>query len=176
MPLKRREDATLLTGNGTYVDDVKFPNMLYASFVRSSYAHARIKHVDLSVALKVPGVVFAISGEEIKKLTKPLPFPVSLPGRKETPVYLLAIGKVHYTGEPVAVVVAENRYIAEDAAEKVVVDYEPLEAVIDVERALDQDAPILYDGWTSNEMIGFPFRIGEVDEELSRSDFVIKEK
>lgn len=166
----------LVTGSGTYVDDVKFPNMLYVSFVRSNYAHARIKGIDLSAAMKVPGVIFAVDGEEIKRVTKPLPFPVSLPGRRETPVYLLATDKVHYTGEPVAAVVAENRYIAEDAAEKVIVDYEPLEAVVDVERALEKDAPILYDGWNSNEMIGFPFRIGEVDEELSKSDFIIKEK
>lgn len=174
--MKRREDAVLVTGHGTYVDDIKLPNMLFVSFVRSSYGHAKIRSIDLSPALKVPGVVFAIGGEEIKKMTKPLPFPVSLPGRKETQVYLLAAGKVHYTGEPVAAVVAEDRYIAEDAAERIVVDYEPLEAILDAERALEKDAPRLYDGWESNEMIAFPFRIGQVEEALEKSDFVIKEK
>jgi aerobic carbon-monoxide dehydrogenase large subunit len=175
-PLKRREDAVLVSGHGVYVDDVKFSGMLYAAFVRSDYAHAKIKSVDLSPAIESPKVVLALSGVQIKRDTKPLPLSVTLPWMKKTDVYMLAVDKVHYTGEPVAVVVATDRYAAEDGAEKVVVNYEPLEPVIDAEKALTPESPRLYDSWDNNELIAYNFKIGEVDKALAESDHVIKER
>lgn len=175
-PLKRREDLVLVGGHGVYVDDIKFSGMLYAAIVRSDYAHARIKKVDLSQALASPKVVLALSGDQIKRDTKPLPLSVTLPWMKKTDVYMLAVDKVHYTGEPVAVVLASDRYAAEDGAEQVSVEYEPLDPVVDTEKALDPNSPKLYDSWDNNELISYNFKIGEVDEALERSDYVVKKK
>jgi len=175
-PLKRREDAVLLSGHGTYVDDIKFSGMLYAVILRSAYGHARIKKVDLTKAIESPGVVLALSGDQIKRDTKPLPLSVTLPWMKKTNVYMMAVDKVYYTGEPVAVVLATSRYAAEDGAEKVEVEYEPLEAVVDAEKAIDPKSPKLYEGWDSNELIAYNFKIGEVDEALANSYHVVKER
>ncbi len=175
-PLKQREDLVLVSGHGVYVDDIKFSGMLYAAIVRSDYAHARIKKVDLSQALASPKVVLGFSGDQVKRDTRPLPLSVTLPWMKKTDVYMLAVDKVHYTGEPVAVVLATDRYAAEDGAEQVSVEYEPLDPVVDSEKALDPNSPKLYDSWDNNELIAYNFKIGEVDEALARSDYVIKKK
>jgi aerobic carbon-monoxide dehydrogenase large subunit len=174
--MKRREDKCLITGHGSYVDDFKFPGLLYASFVRSSYAHARIKSVDLQRARESAEVVFATSGLEIEKETKPLPAELELPGLKKTPLYMLATRKAHFVGEPIAVVLARSRYSAEDAAEKVEVEYEPLECVIDAEKAMENDSPLLYENWNSNELLTFRLNLGSVKEALEKSDYVSKHK
>ena len=175
-PLKRREDAVLVSGHGVFVDDIKFSGMLHAAILRSDYAHARIRKVDLSRALESPGVVLALSGRDIAGATKPLPLSVTLPWMKKKDVFMLAVDKVYFTGEAVAVVLATDRYLAEDALEKIVVDYEPLEAINDAERSLESSAPRLYDGWDTNELIAYNFKIGEVEDALEQADFVIKEK
>ena len=175
-PLKRREDAVLVSGHGVFVDDIKFSGMLHAAILRSDYAHARIKKVDLSSALESPGVVLALSGKDIAGSTKPLPLSVTLPWMKKKDVFMLAVDKVYFTGEAVAVVLATDRYLAEDALEKIIVDYEPLEAINDAERSLESSAPRLYDGWDTNELIAYNFKIGEVEDALEKADFVIKEK
>jgi aerobic carbon-monoxide dehydrogenase large subunit len=174
--LRRREDPVLLSGHGTFVDDVKFPGMLYAGVVRSDYGHARIRSIDFQEALKLPGVVYAIGGNEIRKEMRPLPLSEITARMKSTEVFSLAVDKVHFAGEPVAAVVAENRYIAEDAIAKVVIEYEPLESVVDAEKALETDSPKLYEEWGTNEMLHHRFRIGNLEEAFSISDYVIKEK
>ena len=173
-PLKRREDAILVTGRGTYVDDIKFSGMLHAAILRSAYGHAKIKRIDTSRALEAPGVVMVLSGEDLLGKVKPLPLAVTLPWMKKTDIYMLAVEKVYFTGEAVAVVVATDRYLAEDALEKIEVEYEPLEAVVDAERALEPDAPKIYPGWENNELIAYPFRVGDVDAALATSDYVVK--
>jgi carbon-monoxide dehydrogenase large subunit len=175
-PLKRREDAVLVSGHGVYVDDIKFSGMLHAAILRSAYGHARIKKIDLSAALESPGVVLALSGQDLLGKTKPLPLSVTLPWMKKTDVYMLAIDRVYFTGEAVAIVVATDRYLAEDALEKIEIEYEPLEAINDAERALEPTSPILYPGWDSNELIAYHFKIGEVEQAFATSDFVVKEK
>ena len=175
-PLKRREDSVLLSGHGVYVDDVKFSGMLYAAILRSDYAHARIKNIDLSRALESPGVVLALSGREISRDTKPLPLSVTLPWMKKADVYMLAVDKVHFTGEAVAVVLATDRYLAEDALEKIEIEYEPLQAINNAEKSLEADAPRLYESWDSNELIQYNFKIGDVEDALANSDYVIKER
>jgi aerobic carbon-monoxide dehydrogenase large subunit len=174
--MRRKEDPVLLTGHGTFVDDVKFPGMLFAGIVRSSYGHARIRNIDLEPALKLPGVLFAVSGNEIRKETRPLPLSEITPRMKSTEVYSLAVDKVHFVGEPVAAVLAEDRYVAEDAIAHVAIDYEPLPCVVDAERGLDTDSPKLYEEWGTNEMLHHKFRIGNLEEAFSKSDYVIKEK
>jgi len=142
----RREDNRLLRGQGQYIADFTLPGMLHVAFVRSSVAHARIKSVDLSRAAAAPGVHFVMSGLELAKEIPPvqdqqLPLPrkwrTTVPHKIFDPRQpLLAWDKVRHVGEAVAVIVADNRYLAEDAVDLVSVDYEFLDAVVDAEAAL----------------------------------------
>src|SRR6201997_4257948 len=148
----RREDRRLLTGKGEFIADLKLPEMLHAAFVRSQVAHGRIKSVDLSRALASPGVVYAIAGPDLAKLLPPVPdMQLSLPRKWTSRVQhkflnpqqpLLAYDKVRHVGEAIAVILAENRYLAEDAAELVTVDIEPLPAVVDPELGLSKHSDI----------------------------------
>jgi carbon-monoxide dehydrogenase large subunit len=149
-PLKRSEDPWLLTGQALFVDDVHLPGMLHAAFVRSPHAHARIRSVDAAQALQIPGVVVVYSAADLGEILKPGPLLVSpppIPGlifhrRTHTP---LAVDKVRYAGEPVALVIAESRYLAEDGAAAVNVDYEVLEPVLDMEKALEPGSPLVHE-------------------------------
>ena len=149
----RVEDGRLLTGRGTFIDDhPPVANLCHAAIVRSPHAHARILGYDLTAALAMEGVVGAITGADVAKACKPFGVGVTAPVH----YYPTAIDKVRFVGEPVAVVVARDRYLAEDAAEMVEVDYEPLPAVVDPEKALEPDAPILHEkvGTTSPATAG----------------------
>src|SRR5262245_17613079 len=125
--IKRREDPRFITGRGQYVDDVKLPGTVYAAFVRSPHAHARIKGVNATKAKSMPGVVAIYTGQDVQ--VGNLPCGWMLPGIKVPPRPVLAQGKVRYAGEPVAIVVADSVYTAKDAAEAAQVDYEPLPGV-----------------------------------------------
>jgi carbon-monoxide dehydrogenase large subunit len=132
----RREDRRLLTGHGTYVDDIALPGMLHAAFVRSPLARAKITHIDTSAAEALPGVVAVWTGREPLPLLPLAPWPT--PSQATLPAtYPLAIDDVRFVGDPVAVVVADSRYIAEDACELVDVDYEPLPPLVDYRRAAE---------------------------------------
>ena len=141
-PIKRNEDPRLLTGQATFTDDVHLTGMLHAAFVRSDYAHARIKRIDTSAALAMPGVVAIYTAADLGAYWQPGPLLVPPPPVKDlvfnprTQVPL-AKDKIRHAGEPIAVVVAETRYQAEDAAEQVFVEVEMLPAVVDIEHALD---------------------------------------
>ncbi|MDY7079552.1 MAG: xanthine dehydrogenase family protein molybdopterin-binding subunit [Chloroflexota bacterium] len=154
--MTRTEDPRLLTGQALFVDDVELHGMLHAAFLRSDYAHARIKSIDVSAAQSRPGVVAVYTAQDLGDFWQhgpPLvPAPHSVEGvvfhsRTQVP---LAKDKVRYVGEAVAVVFAESRYIAEDALEDILVDYEPLEVAADLEKALHPDAPIVHDDLDSN--------------------------
>jgi hypothetical protein len=139
VPLIRKEDPALLTGRGRYGDDLAVPHgTLHAHVVRSPHAHARIRNVNAAAALTMPGVAAVITGEDVRKLTDP--FLIAL--KQPVPQWALAVERVRYVGEPVALVVAKSRYLAEDAATLVRVDYEPLEAVIDPITACGASAPL----------------------------------
>src|SRR6202007_2348536 len=130
--IKRSEDPRILTGAGQYVDDIKLPGMLHAAFVRSPLAHARVLAVDVSAARALPGVVAVFTGADLEAVTVPGPDPLlaMMGGSGPVPEYtLLATDKVRFVGDPVAVVVAESRYLAEDGCELVDVDYEDLTPV-----------------------------------------------
>ena len=136
--VKRREDRRLLTGQGAYVDDHHPPGMLYAAFLRSPYAHARITRLDSSTAQTLEAVVAVVTGEELAHWVKPVRAALKMREYKETSFPPLAIDKVRHVGEAVAVVVAESRYLAEDALEQIAVVYDPLPAVADAEEAKQQ--------------------------------------
>ncbi|MEE2965006.1 MAG: xanthine dehydrogenase family protein molybdopterin-binding subunit [Acidobacteriota bacterium] len=131
--VKRREDPRLIQGLGTYVDDIKLVGMQHAAFKRSDLAHARILSVDVSEAESMPGVEAVFTGAQIAEFVAPMPIGTPFPSPDHLAV---AVDTVRYVGEPVAVVVANDRYVARDAADTIVIDYEPLPAVVDPERAM----------------------------------------
>ena len=159
--ITRNEDPRLLTGQALFVDDVHLPGMLHAAFLRSDYAHARILSIDASVARQHPGVVAVFTAADMGDFWKPgpllVPAPTSVPGavfHKRTQIPL-AKDKVRHMGEPIAVVIAESRYLAEDALADIVVEFEPLPAVVGLEEALAPEAALVHDdlesNWCSND-------------------------
>jgi carbon-monoxide dehydrogenase large subunit len=158
--MPRREDRRLLTGHGQFVADLALPRMLHAVIVRAQVAHARIRSVDVTRALAMPGVVQALTGADILRIAPPLPgAQLSLPGKWRAQVQhtinlpqqpLLALDKVRHVGEAIAVIVAESRYEAQDAAELVTADLEPLPAVVDAEAALSSTAAVIHEQYQSN--------------------------
>ncbi|WKZ47347.1 MAG: xanthine dehydrogenase family protein molybdopterin-binding subunit [Anaerolineales bacterium] len=153
--IKRNEDPRLLTGQGLYVDDVDLPNMLHVAFLRSPYAHAKINRIDVSQALQRAGVVAAYTAHDLGDYWKPGPLLVSPPPVKdivfnEKTQVPLAKDKVKFAGEPIVMVIAESRYIAEDALADIQVDYEPLASVVDLESALDPSSILIHEEIGSN--------------------------
>jgi carbon-monoxide dehydrogenase large subunit len=142
--VKRREDPRLIQGRGTYVDDLKIAGMLHMALKRSDVAHGRIRSIDTSAAEGMEGVEAVFTGAQIAELLGPIPV-----GAQE--LRAVAVNKVRFAGEAVAVVVAADRYIARDAADAIVVDYESLPAVIDPEKAMEDGAPLLHDDFPNNK-------------------------
>jgi aerobic carbon-monoxide dehydrogenase large subunit len=179
--IKRNEDPRLLTGQGLYVDDVDLPKMLHAAFVRSPYAHARIDRIDVSQALERKGVVAVYRAEDLGSYWKPGPLLVSPPPvedilfneRTQVP---LARDKVKFAGEPIVMVLAESRYLAEDALADIQIDYEPLEAVVDVEKALSQQSPIIHEEIGSNIAAHVVQTKGDYDSAKKDAALVIRRR
>jgi carbon-monoxide dehydrogenase large subunit len=154
-PVKRNEDKKLLTGQALFIDDVELPEMLHVAFLRSQVAHARIKHIDISRARKHPGVVAVYTAGDLGAYWQPGPLlvqPPPIPGivfnpRTQVP---LAKDKVRHVGEPLVIVVAESRYIAEDALDDIEIDIEVLPAVVDLENGLDASCARVHDDLASN--------------------------
>src|SRR5262245_54728753 len=140
----RSEDPRLLTGRGEFVDDIRLPGMLHAGFVRASHAHARIRGIDASSALAVPGVHAVLTAADMPAAMRNARMPVLVPipfAKFPLTQYASARDEVCYVGEPIAIVIAESRYVAEDAAACVEVDYDPLPAASDCRAALENGAP-----------------------------------
>ena len=175
--LERKEDLRLLTGQGKYLADIVLPGMLHAVFVRSDYAHARILSIDTSAARALPGVVEILTGEEFKTHVKSMRQPVLLPNLAANypEYYALAVDKVKYHGDPVALVIARDKYIAEDAAELVIVDYEELPVILDAEAALAPGAPQVHDDQPGNLMFEMTFTGGATPEEQARNEAEVEQ-
>jgi 2-furoyl-CoA dehydrogenase large subunit len=169
----RKEDRRLVQGQGVYVDDVRRHEMGYAHYVRSPYAHAKIRSIDVSKALELGGVYGTLTGDEVATLTDPF-FQLSTAPGSEIQDYALAVGKTRFVGDPVAVVVARTRELARDAADLVEVDYEPLQPVVDAQRALDPDQPVLHEGAGSNLVWEGVFEWGSWDEAAAEADKIVK--
>ena len=172
--IKRREDPRLIMGRGTFVDDIQLPRMTYAAILRSPYAHARIRSIDVSKAKALPGVVTVITGADLQG--KNVPCGWTLPDIKVAPHPALAVGKVRYTGDAVAVVVAEERYIARDALDLIEVDFEPLPVVVDAEKAIQPGAPQLHDEVPNNTTFVWKIAGGDVDKAFREAEVVVKER
>jgi 2-furoyl-CoA dehydrogenase large subunit len=161
--IPRFEDEALLRGKGRFIDDLDpVRGARHAAVVRSPFAHARIVRLDPSAALKAPGVVGVLTGEDVAALSRPFPAGIDSP----VPHYAAACDTVRYVGEPVAVVVARDRYLAEDAAELLDVEYEPLDPVLDALAAAETEACV------SDRS----FEYGDVEEALARADLVVRER
>jgi len=179
--IKRNEDPRLLTGQGLYVDDVDLPNMLHVAFVRSPYAHARINSIDVSQALQREGVVAIYTANDLGDYWKPGPLLVSPPPVEniifnEKTQVPLAKDKVKFAGEPIVMVLAESRYIAEDALADIQIDYEPLQAVVDMEKALGADSPIIHEDIGSNIAANVVQKKGDYESVKKDAALVIKRR
>ena len=172
-----KEDQRLITGRGRYIADIAAPGMLHLVFVRSQVAHARIRSIDTSKAKAMPGVVAVITGEDIRDQIAPLPQPVVVPNMpaKYPKHWPLSVGKVRFHGDPLAAVVARDKYVAEDAAEAVEVDYEELPYIGDPEAALAPGAPIVHEGWDSNLIFEMTFTGGATPEEQAKNDAKVQQ-
>jgi carbon-monoxide dehydrogenase large subunit len=171
----RVEDLRILTGRGHYVDDVKLPGMLHAAFVRSPLPHAKILSVDTAAASRLDGVVAVFTGRDIAERTTGIAPNFAPDGYKHEPVFALAIDKTRFVGDPVAIVVAESRYIAEDGCDLIDVDYEPLDAIATFEQALDPSRPTIFDSFGSNVVYQTSDTYGDVDAAFDAADVVISE-
>ena len=177
-PIRRREDRRFLTGRGQFVDDVKLANALHAAIVRSPHAHARIVSIDTGPALDMPGVAAVLTFEDIASFVEPRPIPVRLRAYSDLLRFLqypLAHGKVRYVGDPVAVVLAENRYLAEDAVEAVQVEYEPLPALVDVKESVKGEI-LIHEAQGTNVAYESNSSIGDPDAAFRDADYVRKEE
>ncbi len=172
----RVEDPRLLSGQGRYVDDHRPARLLHAAFVRSPHAHARIVRVDAEAALALPGVAAVLTGEDILREVKPVRAGSRMPAYRVTSFPALAQGKVRYTGEAVAMVAAESRYVAEDALDRIVVEYEPLPAVDAMEPALAPGAAVLHEEAGGNLLLSREFAQGDVDAALAGAHLVVRER
>ena len=163
----RKEDPTLLCGRGRFADDLPAPaGTLHAHVVRSPHAHARIVHIDAAHALAQDGVWAVLTGEDVRRLSDPFLIALKAPIDQ----WSLAVERVRYVGEPVALVVAESRYLAEDAAELLSIEYETLEAVLDPRLAREASAPLLHAQAKSNEISVREFSYGDSAAAFARAD------
>jgi carbon-monoxide dehydrogenase large subunit len=177
-PVERKEDIALLTGQAKFVDDMSLPGMVWMAVVRSPYAHARITSVDVTPALAHRGVIAAFSGEDLAdEWLASLPCAWLPTEDTNQPNHRpLAVDKARYVGDGIAVVIAETRGEARDAAELVQVDYEPLPAVVDPERALEDGAPVVHDDFGTNRCYTWTLSAGEVEQEFANADVTVKER
>jgi carbon-monoxide dehydrogenase large subunit len=173
--VNRVEDPRFLTGAARYIADLAFVREAHCAFVRSTFPHAHLRGIDTSAAAQMPGVIAVLTGQDIATvgLIDPL-FMIETLAR--TPQVALPTDRVRYVGEAIAVVVADDRARAEDAAEAVVVDYEPLEAVVDLERAMQPDAPRLFDHLDSNVVFRDAKEVGDVTGAFENADRVYERR
>jgi aerobic carbon-monoxide dehydrogenase large subunit len=176
MPIKRTEDLRLLTGNGEYAADRKPDRALHVAFRRSEQPHAEIVRIDVSRARAAPGVVAVFTAQDLQGDYSPV-IPVSrMPNYYATPILALASRKVRYVGEAVVAVIAEDRYLAEDALELIDIEYVALGAVADPEFALSAEAPLLHAEAAGNVLIAREFRKGDVAADLAASHVRVRDR
>jgi len=179
--IKRREDPRLLTGQALFVDDVNLPKMMHAAFLRSPYAHARITNIDPSKAFDHPGVVAVYTESDLGDYWCNGPLLVSPPPIEDIVFnartqQILVRDKVRHVGEPIAVVLAEDRYIAEDAAADILVDYEPLDVIVDMEKALEPQSALVHEDLPSNIAAHVVQEKGSYQQAKEKADIIIQRR
>jgi len=172
-------ERRILSGKGRFIDDLEWPHMAHCVFIGSPYAHARIKRIDVSQAVKKPGVLTILTGEDLVKRTEPLPALSDFSGRpgwhwRVPRIYPLAVEKVRFHGEPVAAIIAETPSLALQAADWVEVEYDPLPPVLDAEEAMKKGAPLVYEEWGDNIQLHTVFNFGDVEKVFQEADRILK--
>ncbi|MEP7352095.1 MAG: xanthine dehydrogenase family protein molybdopterin-binding subunit [Acidobacteriota bacterium] len=173
--IRRKEDPRLITGTATYVDDMKLPGMHHAVVVRSPHGAARIKSINIAPAVAMKGVALVLLGKDVADVAA-VPCGASLPGLRVPVHTILATDRVYFVGHPVAVVVATDRYIAQDAAEAVEVEYDVLQAVADPEKALAAGAPAVHPQWPDNTAFTFHQEGGDTEKAFQEADLIVKQR
>ena len=172
--LPRKEDYRFLTGQGRYLDDIVVPGCLHAHFVRSPHAHARIASIDCAAALAAEGVISIVTGHELAEWTTPARTAPPIAGLHPVEFTTLPIDKVRFIGDPVVCIVATDRYLAEDAAELVTIDYDVLDPVPDLDRALAPGAPLVDESLPSNLVSRQSFSAGDPARRFAEAEFVVE--
>ena len=174
--LPRKEDYRLLTGQGRYIDDIEIPGALHACFVRSPHAHARIAGIDTSEAMQMPGVVAVFTGHDMAQWTTRARMAPPIEGLKPMEMDALPVDKVRFQGDPVACVIALDRYLAEDAAEQVQVDYEPLPVVTSMWQAMAPGAPLVDEAVPLNLLSHQHASFGDPDASFKRASRIVERR
>src|SRR6202042_3100384 len=175
--MRRKEDPRLITGRARYVDDIALPGMLWASFVRSPEAHAKIVSIDSSAAAARPGIEAVFTGEDMADIAGPLPMAWAPPGGEvaNPPHWPLARGEVNHVGDPVAVVIGADRYAVADAAEEVIVEYDSLPAVVDPEAAI-AGGPFVHEELGTNKVHEWSLPGGDVEAGFAEADVIVERR
>jgi aerobic carbon-monoxide dehydrogenase large subunit len=179
-PIKRFEDPRLVTGHGSYVNDIALPNMLHAAVLRSPYAHAHLRLIEISAARTLPGVVAVLTGADIAGVLQDIPTRAMAGERAIDELHapehpLLATNKVCYVGQAVAVVVAQDPHVARNAVELMAVDYDPLSPILDPHEAVQDDAPIIHAALGTNVAMRVRQRAGDLEGAFARADHVVRQ-
>lgn len=167
--VKRVEDRRLLTGQGAFTDDRIIPGASHVAFRRSDHPHALISRISTAAAEAMPGVIGVYTSREFNGLVEPVYATSRMPDYHSTALYPLAREKVRYVGEPVVAVLATTRYLAEDALDRIEIAYDPLDTVIDPERAVLKDAPLLHEEAGTNILVTREFARGDLAEAMART-------
>ena len=174
--VRRREDPRLVQGLSHYVDDLRMADVMHVAILRSPHAHARINGIDTDAAAALAGVVTVVTGADIGDSVGSVPCAAANPTLRTPPHPVLARDEVRYVGEPVAAVVAGDSYTARDALDLIEVDYEPLPAVSDLEKALEPGSPLVHSQWDSNQAFTFECGTGDMDKARAEADVIVKQK
>ncbi|MBI2207748.1 MAG: xanthine dehydrogenase family protein molybdopterin-binding subunit [Candidatus Rokubacteria bacterium] len=173
--IRRREDPRLVTGHGRFLDDLDDTDCVHVAILRSPHAHARLVTIDTSAAAKAPGVLLVVTGADLGAANAPFPMLNDHPALpKPCGIAPLATDRVRFVGEPVAAVVATDRYLARDAVELIAADYDPLPAVVDVEEAARPGAPVLHDVLGTNVAARWQQRVGDPERAFRDADVVVR--
>lgn len=175
-PLKRKEDVRLLTGKGNFVDDLKLPHMAHMAVLRSTHAHAKILKIHVSKARHAKGVLAVFTSTDLGHYNRSFPLLVPHPSLRGVTPRPLAEGKVRYVGEPVAVVVANSRAVAEDALDIIGIDYESLPAVVCPEKSLEPEAPIVHESIGNNLAALLAQSSGDIEQAIKQADLVVRKR
>ncbi len=169
--IRRKEDNRLVVGKARFIDNLKFPNCAHAAILRSPYPHAKISKIDVSKAQSLPGVRAIMTGNDVKELMRPWPHLFPVPD-----YYGIAIDRVRYTGEPVALLAAADEFTAADAIEQIEVDYEPLSFVTTIEKATSEGAPLIHENFPKNLAWHKSYNYGDVDGAFQNADLIVSEQ
>ena len=175
--VKRAENPRFLVGRGNYVRGMRLPNMAEMAVLRSPHAHARIGRIDAERARRIPGVIAVLTGADLRDKVRPLRAELDLeknPNYKACDWYSLACDKVRHVGDGMTIVVARDRYLAEDAASEIEVEHEILEAVVDPERALTDTSNLVHGEWRDNVLCHTDFSAGDPDAAFANAATVIE--